>query len=407
MTHSNSMARGVCRGLAVAVLAMAPWAIPGPAAAQNALDDQIDSGREIFLTAAGVGCAACHGAYGEGDVGIGPYARGVTAEAIRSAVETIPQMAFLQASVGESEVQDLAAFTQWLGGLQLIKTLAKRGRFLPETAAVRPNTQVQLVVTNTSRFPRTFASEDMGIDEITVAGRESAEFVWQAPAEEGSFSLICVDCRIADQQLSITVSEAASAFIPASAPPVPVAVASVPETPGEPERDMRLVEQGLEIFQTAGEVGCSACHGPYAEGDVGIGPYNRGFDEAAIRTALVAVDVMRFLRNELSELQIEQIAAYYDWLGDLQLLKARVIRGEFFPARIEVAPGTQIQLVVFNRGRAPAAFASANMGIQPFVLSGLEEVDLVWTAPDAEGDFTLSCVDCVTLGEDLTIAVRD
>ena len=391
--------------LVIASAAMLAALMSSPVAPALAADEEttalVEKGRNVFLTAGGVGCAACHGPYGEGDVGIGPYMRGMNADAIRAAVESIDEMEFLRAEINGARIRQIAAFTEWLGEHQLVKTLAKRGRFIPEQVAVRPGTAIQFVVRNSSRFPRTFASDDMGIGEIKVEGREAAEFVWTAPHEEGAFTLRCVDCRIKGQKLTVEVSNAAPEFIPASGPPVLVARAEEPEI----QRDMRLVEQGLEIFLNAGEVGCSACHGPYAEGDVGIGPYNRGFDEAAIRKALKTVDAMSFLEEALSDLQITQVAAYYEWLGDLQLIKSRSIRGQFFPERIQIAPGTKVQFVISNGSHSASAFSSANMGIEAFIVAGLESADFVWDAPDEEGVFTLRCVICATNDNELTIEV--
>lgn len=391
--------------LAIASAAMITMSVGGPAKPALAADEKtaalIENGRNVFLTAGEVGCAACHGDYGEGDVGIGPYMRGMNAEAIRAAVESIAEMEFLRAEMNGTRIRQIAAFTEWLGDHQLVKTLAKRGRFIPDRVAVRPGTLIQFVVNNSSRFPRTFVSEDMGIEEINVDGRAAAEFVWTAPAEEGVFTLRCEDCRVKGQKLTVEVSNAAPEFVPASGPLVQVARAEEPEI----QRDMRVVEQGLEIFLNAGEVGCSACHGPYAEGDVGIGPYNRGFDEAAIRKALKTVDAMKFLEEVLSDQQITQVAAYYQWLGDLQLIKTRSIRGRFFPERVQVAPGTKVQFVVSNGSHVSSAFSSANMGVEAFIVPGLESADFVWEAPDEDGVFTLRCVICATNESQLTIEV--
>ncbi len=388
---------GVIAGAAIcttAIFLVVSSSAQSQAPAISDASPQVENGRDIFMTAGGVGCAACHGIFGEGDVGIGPYARGVNRASIDAALESIAEMSFLRSSVRGQSIDDIAAYTEWLGNHQLVKTLAKRGRFIPDSVSVRPNTLIQLVISNASRFPRTFASDDMGIGEISVDGREVAEIIWTSPSEEGTFTLRCLDCRITDQQLSIQISNDAAPFTPVSGPPVEVANTPAPAV--QTAADLDLIDRGRDIFLNAGEVGCTACHGSYAEGDVGIGPYNRGLDEDDIRLALANVDAMRFLQQQLDDEQIHQVAAYYGWLGDHQLFKTRMIRGQFFPNRIRVAPGAAIQLAITNRARSPGAFFSADMGIEPFVVQGLETVDFFWTAPRVEAEFTLRCADCAT-----------
>lgn len=367
----------------------------------------IEKGREVFLTAGGLGCMACHGPYAEGDSGIGPFNRGVGEEAIRAALASIEPMMQLREELTDEQIKQIAAYYEWLGQLKLVKTLVKRGRFLPNHLRVHPGTRIQLVVNNASVAPHRFVSDDMGFEPVTVAGREAADFVWVAPDKEGTVSLRCEDCGADDQKLTIEITRQAPKFVPVKVISKVLAnkqPAAAPQ-PAAARPDPELTAQGRQVFLNAGDVGCVACHGRYAEGDVGIGPYNRGFSEKAIRTALAKVRAMSFMRDMLDEEQIKQVAAYYESLSHQQLVKTHVVRGVFIPDTVKVHPGTEVQLVVMNPSVKPRKFASPDMQIEQFVVAGRDAHDFVWQAPEREGSYTLQCVDCPIEGQKLTIEV--
>lgn len=164
-----------------------------------------------------------------------------------------------------------------------------------------------------------------------------------------------------------------------------------------------LIEKGREVFSTVAGVGCAACHGRYAEGDLGIGPYNRGANEAKIRAALQKVDAMSILRDEMTDEKIVQVAAYFRWMGELQLVKTMYKQGRFIPNEVNIYPGTAIQLSVNNASPEPHTFASDVIGITPFRVNGRDFGDLTWKAPNNEGAFEFRCTDC---GSDGKLTVR-
>ncbi len=406
----------VTRSFARSTLAMVMALIWGVSAVQAAnLPDNllIEKGREVFLTAGGVGCAACHGPYAEGDVGIGPYNRGFKEAAIVAAINSVEAMEFLREEMTNSQIKQIAAYYEWLGQLKLVKTLAKRGRFIPNRVEVYPGDKIQLVVNNASTQPHNFTSDNLGLGKITVPGRENMDVVWESPATEGTFTLACADCTVKGQMLTIEVTKSAKKYIPptltpkvmAKVTPAPAATATA-KKPAAPARiDMAAVEKGRQLFLNVGDVGCVACHGRYAEGDVGIGPYNRGFSETAIRRALMGAGPMSFLRKEMTGPRIKEVAAYYEYLSHIQLVKALVVRGLFVPEKVSVRPGQQIQLVVINSSRVPRIFAGKDMGIADFAVAGRDASDIVWTAPESEGTHKLTCADCPIRGQALTIEV--
>lgn len=370
----------------------------------------IERGKQISLTVAGIGCAGCHGLYGEGDVGIGPYTRGVDLSKIQAAIGAIDQMrALLKDKLSSQDIEAVAAYYSWLGQLQLVKTLVKRDRFIPDTVDIYPGTTVQLAIKNSSQFPRKFAGPDMNVSEFQVPGTSSHDFVWRAPDAEGTHTLRCVDCLVPGQQLTINVRRSAKQYhAPERQPSTRVAKAAPPQQPlsGGRVADKQVIEYGRELFLHAGEVGCTACHGPYAEGDIGIGPYNRGFSERAIRDALKTVDAMTFLRAKLTDQQISQVAAYYKWLGGLQLVKTQLVNGRFFPDSLAVRPGTRIQLAIANRNNASVEVAGEErMEIPVMRIAAHDYADNEWTAPDTEGSFTVRCMNCALTEGQFTIKV--
>ena len=72
---------------------------------------------------------------------------------------------------------------------------------------------------------------------------------------------------------------------------------------------------GKVIFEeTAGGVGCQACHGMDAKGD--IGPDIRGRDSVAILAQLKTNEVMAFIT--LTPEEVDQVAAYLRYLHDIE-----------------------------------------------------------------------------------------
>jgi hypothetical protein len=120
--------------------------------------------------------------------------------------------------ITEPEIQAVAAYVGSLGSMQVARTLAKRGRFLPAEISIRPGTGTQLIIQNSGVEAHVFKSDDMGIDELTVAGRSSGALAWKAPAVEGEFTLYCTDCALKDQYFTIRVDAAAAEF-KATVPP--------------------------------------------------------------------------------------------------------------------------------------------------------------------------------------------
>jgi len=207
--------------LALASDVLALVAIPLPALAAEQLDmAMVEQGRQIFDTVAGVGCKACHGPFAEGKVG--PTSRGVNEATIREALAKIGPMQFLREQLQDEDIKRVAAYTEWMGQHLLVRSLLKRGRFIPDAISVYPGTPVQLVIENTGSEPATLVAEGMPVTTPTISPRDTVSIVWTAPQTEGKSTLGCSDCKIKDGSLTIEVTKAAKPYTP---PPQPKVVA--------------------------------------------------------------------------------------------------------------------------------------------------------------------------------------
>ena len=204
----------------LAVIALIASALLPLNAAQASDEDILAEGARVFNTIAGIGCKTCHGEYAEGDLGVGPFIRGATEATIRATIEATNEMVIIKNTITDDDIKAIAAYIGYLGTLQVARTLAKRGRFLPDNFITRPGTGLQLVIKNARVSPHSFKSDNMGIDEITIPGRSTGSVEWQAPNAEGEYSLYCTDCKLKDQFFTVKVDMAADEFrgsAPASA----------------------------------------------------------------------------------------------------------------------------------------------------------------------------------------------
>lgn len=190
----------------------------------TAEQSSIDAGRVVFQTIAGIGCKTCHGDFGEGDLGVGPYIRGATEGSIRASVDATNEMSVVRMTITEDDIVNVAAYLEHLGSMQVARTLSKRGRFLPGSFETRPGTKLQLVIKNSGIAAATYNSDNMGIDPWTIPGRSTEDVEWQAPDEEGEYSIYCSDCKLKDQFFVIKVD--------ANAPPPPGTVPTNAQSAG-------------------------------------------------------------------------------------------------------------------------------------------------------------------------------
>lgn len=156
--------------------------------------------------------------------------------------------------------------------------------------------------------------------------------------------------------------------------------------------DDALIQQGKQVFETVAGVGCKACHGDFGEGK--IGPANRGATEETIKAALANIEAMSFLRSQLSDEAIRQVAAYTSWMGQHKLVRILVKRGRFIPPVTQIYPGTPVQLVIQNTSTASNKIESDDIKAASLEVGPRDKASIVWTAPQQEGKLTISCKGC-------------
>ena len=178
----------------------------------------VEQGKLLFETVGGVGCKTCHGAFGEGKVG--PANRGVNEATIREALAKIAPMQFLRDQLSDEDIKKVAAYTEWMGRHLLVKTLLKRGQFVPEKVSIHPGTPVQLVIENTGIEPGTIRGDGIEAQPVKIGARDTATIVWTAPESEGRFTIVCGDCRIKGDPLTIEVTKTAKQYVPPAQPKV-------------------------------------------------------------------------------------------------------------------------------------------------------------------------------------------
>lgn len=171
-------------------------------------NETLARGEVVFNTVAGLGCKGCHGEFAEGDLGVGPYIRGATEGAVRAAISGIDAMVAVRTLIDEQGIKDVSAYIESLGSTRIIRTLAKKGRFLPGDTSVPSDSRFQIVVNNVSFQPKTYRSDDIAIDggELTVAARSTGTIKWTSPVEAGEYKIWCEDCAIDDEYFTINVT---------------------------------------------------------------------------------------------------------------------------------------------------------------------------------------------------------
>jgi mono/diheme cytochrome c family protein len=169
-------------------------------------DPLLAEGKRVFNEVAGVGCKTCHGEYAEGDLGVGVFMRGASEGAIRAAIDAIAEMVVVKNVITEDEIEAISAYVEYLGTMQVARTLAKRGRFIPGEITVKPGASLQVVIQNSGFQAQTFATDSMEFDDLVIPARSSGSIEWQAPGEEGEYTLYCTDCKLKGETYTVRIS---------------------------------------------------------------------------------------------------------------------------------------------------------------------------------------------------------
>jgi mono/diheme cytochrome c family protein len=78
-----------------------------------------------------------------------------------------------------------------------------------------------------------------------------------------------------------------------------------------------IPEHRAKEFSTVAGVGCTTCHGEYAECDLGVGPYIRGATEGFVHAAVDATNEMVIVMTAITDAEIKAVSAYLVHLGTM------------------------------------------------------------------------------------------
>ena len=175
------------------LLALLALALLAFGAAQEEWDqERLEAGANVYETVANVGCGTCHGAFGLGDIGIGPIIRGVDEVRIRGALEGAEEMGFLLPIMTDQMIADVAYYLAYLDTLHPAKALFRQETFTPAEITVPPDTDVQLIVENGNRSPCTLEVSVPDIEPLVIEGRSTDGLVIRTPAD-GTVTAVCTE----------------------------------------------------------------------------------------------------------------------------------------------------------------------------------------------------------------------
>lgn len=117
-------------------------------------------GEQIYRSAGGYGCVACHGQFAHGGGNVGGNIRGATLPQLQQALNNEPSMQLLKGGLSEQDQRLLIAYLQQLGSYQLLQwTLGEQGSYQKQVIEAQ-NTQV--VISNRSFSPADISLEALG-----------------------------------------------------------------------------------------------------------------------------------------------------------------------------------------------------------------------------------------------------
>jgi cytochrome c553 len=155
--------------------------------------------------------------------------------------------------------------------------------------------------------------------------------------------------------------------------------------------DLEAVAEGKVLYGSVGGIGCTACHGAYALGDLQIGPNIRGVDESRINGALEAAEEMGFLAPLLTPADISHLATYLQYLASLEPVSVSFRRSAFEPDAVSLTAGTAVQLIVSNGNRSDCTFVIDGADVEKQLIAGRATQDFIWQTPDEVSSLLAYC----------------
>lgn len=184
------------------------------------------------------------------------------------------------------------------------------------------------------------------------------------------------------------------------------AVAVIAGTPGWADENAdKLVARGRMVFEkAAGNIGCAACHGHFAMGDIATAPNIRAADEIRVKNALAGVGAMRFLDPTLSPADVRAVQAFLRYLNTLRPKKVTIDETGFTPDTITVGRKERVQLIVKNDGDDACRLVSPEVRIAATTVEPGTVGDVVWTSPAKPGTFKARCTERADASLTITVS---
>jgi len=141
--------------------------------------DAASSGEQIYQTAGGYGCKACHGEFANGGGNVGGNIRGANLQQLQQALSNEPTMQLLKDNLSEQDQLQLIAYLQQLGSYQLLEwTLGEQDSHQKQTIEAK---SAQLVVTNRSFNSAELSLEGLGQGQSLVLDPYASKAVLWLP----------------------------------------------------------------------------------------------------------------------------------------------------------------------------------------------------------------------------------
>ncbi len=140
------------------------------------------------------------------------------------------------------------------------------------------------------------------------------------------------------------------------------------------------------LYRTAGGYGCHLCHGLYGHGANQAGGYIRGANQEILKTALIEQPTMKLLNNVLSDKDMELIANYLIYLGEIPIVSLTV---DNMAIGIEVDERRDsekaLQLVLFNAGFSEVTLDLSALGLNTLTIAAQATESLIWS-PNSQSE---------------------
>ena len=139
------------------------------ATAAMAVDDAVERGRQLYLSAGGYGCQVCHGLVAHGAGQAGGAIRGANLQALRTSLESNAPMQPLLAVLPMEKQQILAAYLLSLADIPLLQLTFDQAQWSLQAENFVSGQTVELVLYNGSFDSQTLDLSSLGLGTIEVA----------------------------------------------------------------------------------------------------------------------------------------------------------------------------------------------------------------------------------------------